>query len=588
VKALFSMSRETKALPDHPVAGFSFGPFRLEPDGTLWRDQSVIHLTPKELAALRLLVAHTGRIVPPLQLKHELWGDIHTSADSLPKCLSSLRAKLHPEHCIQTVYKRGYRFSATVNRANGRPPAALPRLAVLPFARGFAVPEHLGAALAEEAIVRLVSLEQPVAAVLARDSVFALAHQKETAQQVGEALQADLVLTGTLSAVGPHFRLRAEMIRVEDETQIWVEDLLLPQSQVNQLDAVLVQRLLLRLNVRGISISVPALERQASPKQREAWEIYLRAHHEWQILQRYSMQDALQHLQQAVMLDPGLIPARIDIAHLCTAQALFGFLPPAAAASEVRRAAIATDQDSQSTDAILPALGWVRFHFDHDLPGALQAFVQAEHLPHDLRTTHLRYLLALSRHRFPEAMALLREALLLDPFSPWLHVRLAWALHLAGQAAESLAQINHAIDLFPHHEGSIFYGSLILAYNGQTERALRVLNGLTDRLSYFDLGTAIHAYALVRAGRVGEARSILERLQWLSRERFVISSFLPAVYAALGDLDAAIAELRTSLNMRCPWFFQVLADPRLAPLHGHPDFEEMRAILPRMEACLEP
>ena len=38
---------------------------------------------------------------------------------------------------------------------------------------------------------------------------------------------------------------------------------------------------------------------------------------------------------------------------------------------------------------------------------------------------------------------------------------------------------------------------------------------------------------------------------------------------------------------RCPWFFQMLADPRLKPLHGNPDFEQMRAILPAMEAEAE-
>ena len=90
----------------------------------------------------------------------------------------------------------------------------------------------------------------------------------------------------------------------------------------------------------------------------------------------------------------------------------------------------------------------------------------------------------------------------------------------------------------------------------------------------------VHAYALACAGRKDEARAILERLQWLSRERFLLNSFNPAVHVALGDLDAAIEELRTANETRCPWFFQMLADPRLKPLHGHPEFEQMRAILP--------
>jgi hypothetical protein len=56
-----------------------------------------------------------------------------------------------------------------------------------------------------------------------------------------------------------------------------------------------------------------------------------------------------------------------------------------------------------------------------------------------------------------------------------------------------------------------------------------------------------------------------------------------AALVVLDDAEAAIAELRRSAELRCPWFFQVLADPRLKPLHGHPEFVELEAILPRME-----
>jgi hypothetical protein len=109
---------------------------------------------------------------------------------------------------------------------------------------------------------------------------------------------------------------------------------------------------------------------------------------------------------------------------------------------------------------------------------------------------------------------------------------------------------------------------------------------LARRLPYFDLATSVHAYALARGGRKDEARTILERLQWLSRERFVMKSFNPAVYLALGDPESALGELRAAGEDRCPWFFQMLADPRLELLHGRPEFTEMKATLARMEASV--
>jgi len=266
-------------------------------------------------------------------------------------------------------------------------------------------------------------------------------------------------------------------------------------------------------------------------------------------------------------------------------QALYGYMSPAVAADHVRRTARSTPDLPRQAAAILPALGWINFHVDHDLPSALQAFSLSAHLPHDPWTTRSRVMFALSRNRFVEAIDLLRSVIRLDPFAPWLHARLAWALHLSGQAAESVDCIRHTLDLFPGHEGANLYGSMILAFNGEAEHATRLAEDLAHALPFFDLASAVHAYALACEGRTDEVRAILERMEWVSRERFVLSSFRPAVYVALGDLDAAISELHTSADARCPWFFQMLADPRLKPLHDRPEFLEMRGALTSMEAA---
>jgi DNA-binding winged helix-turn-helix (wHTH) protein len=227
---------------------FSFASFRLEADGTLLRGDAVVHLPPKELTALRLLLSQAGQIVTPMQLREALWGDVHVTDDSVPKCVSSLRARLEPEECIQTVYKRGYRFSADVRPHRSTPARVVTRLAIPPFAGGFDIPERLGASIAEETIAHLSNAHHPTISVLARDSVFMLALRGLTAQQIGETLKADLVLTGTLRALPSHFRLRAEMIRVQDGAQIWVEDLLVERSRIAGLESELVNCLVFRLN----------------------------------------------------------------------------------------------------------------------------------------------------------------------------------------------------------------------------------------------------------------------------------------------------------------------------------------------------
>ncbi len=581
-----------------PEEGFTFAGFRLEPDGTLLRGETPIHLPPKELSALRLLLAHAGRVVSPLQMRQALWGDIHVSADSVPKCVSSLRARLQLEDCIQTVYKRGYRFSAKVRPFGATPTGPQARLVVAPFATGHGVPEYLGSAVAEETAAGLTRSSHPSICVLAQDSVHTLARRGLMAHEIGRELQADLVLTGTLRALPAHFRLGAEMIRVKDGVQIWAEEMLVERGRIAGLEMELASRLNFRLHASltterphpdnpAIAAAADEPEEKDTLQRQQAYEIFQHARHAWRTLQRHRMQEGLQQLLRAVELDPTLIEARVDLANLCVAQALYGFMAPRTAAKIVRDAAADVFDLAVRAGAMLPALGWISFHFDYDLPAALRAFSLSSHLPHDPWTTRARSMFALSRHRFDEAIDMLREAIGLDPFSPWLHARLAWALHLAGRAPESLEQAHRVLEQFPEEASSSFYGAMILAFNGEAKHAVAIAEELERRMPYFDPAPAIHAYALVCDGQSDMARGIIEHLEWRSRERFVLSSFMPAVYVALGEPDAALMALDGAMQDRCPWFFQMLADPRLRPLHGRPEFEQMRSVLAAMEAEAE-
>lgn len=619
-----------------------FAGFRLEADGSLFRGTSLIHLPPKELAALRLLLAKAGQVVAPAEVKQALWGDLNVTPDSVPKCLSSLRARLQPDECIQTVYKRGYRLMAEVRKSEQQSTTLLLRLAIPPFIREVGVPEHLGTSVAEETIFRLSNAERPQVAILARDSVFTLASRGLTALQIGEALHADLVMAGTLRSLNSHLRLRVEMIRVRDGVQIWVEDLLVERNKLVGLESDLANRLDFRLAAgtavsvkelaqpvdqpafvkpaavrpsfakpgfaenrlqafaganspssrlesqqgAGFSISAAAETSQrgvSDSRRRDAYESYLRGHHEWQTLERHRMQDGLQQLTRATELDPSLIAAKIDLVRLCVTQSFYGFMPPSVAANLACRTADSVPNIPLQAAPMLPSLGWLNFHVDRNLPAALWAFTLSAKLPHDIFTTRERSQFALSRHRFDEASILLRAALDQDPYGPWLHARMAWTLHLAGQAEASVDCVRRGLALFPQHDGISFYGSMILSFNGITDEGLQLAESVVLLQPQIDLLKSVHAYALACAGREVEAKEILERLEWLSRERFVLSSFTPAVYVALGDCDRALAGLNAANEARCPWFFQMLADPRLEPLHDRGEFQRFKALLSEME-----
>jgi DNA-binding winged helix-turn-helix (wHTH) protein/tetratricopeptide (TPR) repeat protein len=583
------MNRPLPAPADAPPLRYWFAGLKLEADGTLLRGKTPLELPTEEAAVLRLLLMRAGEIVSPIELKRAVWGEEHASGEVVAKCVASLRERLQPADCIEGVYKRGYRISAAVETDDVQEAGAMPRLAIMPFGGGYGVADYLGSAIAEAAMAQLSGAEYAVVSVVARESVFALARRGMTPHEIGKALEADLVLNGELHATPERLRLRAEMVRVADGAQLWIEDLTVERGRIMELEREVVNRVSSRIRCGGFSIAAVAaaeVPREASAQRSEAHELYLRAHHEWQSLERHRMQDAMGRLQRAIELDPSFIAARADLAHLCVTQAFYGFMLPTAAAGVVRRAAAQIPELAGNSETLLPALGWIYFHVDRNLRAALDAFARSAHLPQDPRVTRVRTMFLLSRHRFDEALETLRAAIQADPFSPWLQARLAWALHLAGEAEASVDQIRKTISQFTEHDGAHLYGAMILAYNGETARAVELARALASRSAH-DLATAAHAYALACAGRKEEARTLLERLQWLSRERFVMNTFDAATYVAMDDDDAALEELRIANENRCPWFFQTLGDPRLQPLRGRPEFERMRSSLRAIEADAE-
>ncbi|HSE15772.1 MAG TPA: winged helix-turn-helix domain-containing protein [Pyrinomonadaceae bacterium] len=98
---------------------YEFGPFRLDPSAPfLWREGRTVTLTPKALETLVVLVKHGGHVVSREELIEAVWPDTVVEENNLSVNVSMLRKALGEgedgEKYIETVPRRGYRFTATV------------------------------------------------------------------------------------------------------------------------------------------------------------------------------------------------------------------------------------------------------------------------------------------------------------------------------------------------------------------------------------------------------------------------------------------------------------------------------------------
>ena len=103
--------------PDNRL--YEFKPFALDAvSRTLFKDNEIVHLTPKAVETLLVLVQHRIQVVEKEQLLKEVWPDSFVEEGSLSRNIHELRKALGDDSSepryIATVPKRGYRFIAPV------------------------------------------------------------------------------------------------------------------------------------------------------------------------------------------------------------------------------------------------------------------------------------------------------------------------------------------------------------------------------------------------------------------------------------------------------------------------------------------
>ena len=110
--------------PTHPQQSCEFDRFRIDLDErVLLRDGEVMPLTQKAFDVLLVLVERSGHIVEKEELMEKVWPDSFVEDGNLTQNIYTLRKILGQREdgqpYIQTVQRRGYRFTGQVKWSTG-------------------------------------------------------------------------------------------------------------------------------------------------------------------------------------------------------------------------------------------------------------------------------------------------------------------------------------------------------------------------------------------------------------------------------------------------------------------------------------
>ena len=453
--------------------------------------------------------------------------------------------------------------------------ADLKSIAVLPFANMSAAKEneYFSDGITEEILNALA--RTPGLRVAARTSAFSFKGKNESVQRIGEALKVGVVLEGSVRREGKKLRITAQLISVADGFHLWsdtldrqAEDVFAIQSEVAQkVTEVLMVKLL-----AGGSSNAPL----AGTDNLEAYDLYLRGRHFWNLRTGDDVQRAVGLFQQATEKDPKFAAAYAGLAASYVLLPEYAAVPMREAIPKARaaaRRALELDGRLAEAHAVLGSCAW----HDWDLVGAEQEYQRALSLNPNHATSHHWYsmLLGFRFGKTDEALAEIRKARALDPLSPVIQCTIAVLLCHAGRDDEALVEADKALQLAPDFPLALVSRGMVFLAQKKIPEAIVEFEKVREKTgdTPFALGNLGHAYA--RAGRTNEARQILEKLKSLSASGSSASWEIGLVYGGLGDLDQAWVWYERLVESRdedprawkySPLYADLVKDPRYAAL----------------------
>lgn len=199
---------------------YRFGEFTVDAEQkVLLRHGKPLLLAPKVLETLLTLVQNGGRIIEKEELMKRLWPDTFVEESNLTYCIVQLRKTLgdqarHPRY-IETIPKRGYRFIVEVEEDAANPTSErVASIAVLPFLdlSPDRDQDYFCEGLADELINTLASL--PNLQVASRTSSFRFKATTLDIREVGQRLNVNTVLEGSVRKAGGNFRITTQLLGV--------------------------------------------------------------------------------------------------------------------------------------------------------------------------------------------------------------------------------------------------------------------------------------------------------------------------------------------------------------------------------------
>jgi len=439
---------------------------------------------------------------------------------------------------------------------------AKPSIAVLPFGNLSADPEqeYFCDGMAEEIINALAHLDG--LRVVARTSSFAFKEKHQDIREIGDALDVQTLLEGSVRKAGDRLRITAQLINVANGCHLWSE-----RFDRTLEDIFAIQDEISLAIVDKLKVELLGGEREGILKKYtdnlDAYNAYLMGLNQWNRLTPEGYEQSLHCYQEAIRLDDGFAPAYLQLAIWHLSQAFWGALSPVDAlpvATEMVDRALAIDDTISDAHCFT---GVVHAFFERDQEAGERSLRRAVELGPNIADNHANLAALLTAQgRYQEAIEAAETTMRLDPLSPTNNAWACWWIGLGGRLDEAIGRLERLVALdpnhwLPHHVfGDLYFraGRLDEAIAAST-RAVALSGGNSIAITQLSCLSYL-------GGAIEQANEHLEKLKKRSHEAYVPPTFFSWIYWARGERAEALRWIEEATRINDPWLpFHRMMEP---------------------------
>jgi TolB-like protein/Tfp pilus assembly protein PilF len=409
--------------------------------------------------------------------------------------------------------------------------------------------------------------------VVARTSAFSFKGKNMDIREIGNKLNVDAILEGSIRKSGDQLRVTMQLINIEDGYHLWseiyerkLEDVFAIQDEIS---LAVVDNLKVKL-LKGEKNDL--VKRYTENK--EAYNLFLQGRYYWNRRTEVGFNKAFDFFNRAIELDPDYALAYAGQAECYCMLSIHEPRPE----PFIRRGRMAAEK-ALSIDETLAeahaALGFIKFTYDWDWLGSERSFKQALLLNPRYPTANNWYAVLLSiLNRHDEAKHFMKQAWEYDPESPIINRDLAVVYAWAGEYQNALDQLRYTIDMDPGFAPAYFFMGNVYCWMKEYNVAIEYYEKVRELTGdFFDI-TGTLGYAYSKMGNKEAAIGELHRLDSLAKTQNDIRAYeYCLIYAGLKDYDKFYEWLDIAYEnhafgialMRCEailWFEDLFLDPR--------------------------